>query len=542
MRSDLSLQHWIAHSLSLRGLRCSFVLALSLLLAACANAPPSGPKPPPTYAMAPQNSGVWAQTESQVAAQHGAEFSGFRLLDKNSEGLKWRLALIDQAQHSMDLQYYVWFGDASGQLLMARVIAAAERGVKVRLLFDDLSTMLRRMSAPELRDEMLAAIDSHPNIQVRTFNAWHNRGWLGRLLEGATEFSRINRRMHNKQMVVDNRVAIIGGRNIGDEYFGLNTEFNFHDLDVLGVGPVARQASAVFDRYWNSEWVQPIPAGAAPVEFSSRVRRITAADVELPAAAASHPAMKELLAGRHSWADEQNTLGPSLAPGRSVVHTDSPSRAEGVQNHMPEAFRALMRSAQKEVLITNAYIIPDTHFMQDLAELQARGVQVRILTNSLASHDVPAVNAHYEDWRAPILKTGAALHELRPDPAIKAEFVDSVPVRSGFSGLHSKAMVIDRERSFIGSMNLDPRSEVINSEMGVIIDSPALAERLAQRMERDMHSDNSWQLGLQSLKGEQGDQQVVWRSADQVLAQAPARSPWQRLQSWFFKLMPSSYY
>lgn len=517
------------------------VLALLLvaMLGGCATTPPTGPKPPPAFAMAPQSTGVWAQTEAQVAALHGPEVSGFRLLDKNSEGLKWRLALIDQARHSMDLQYYVWFGDASGQLLMARVIAAAERGVKVRLLFDDLSTMLRHMSAPELRDEMLAAIDSHPNIQVRTFNAWQNRDWLGRVLEGASNFSRINRRMHNKQMVVDNRVAIIGGRNIGDEYFGMNAEFNFHDLDVLGVGPVARQASAVFDRYWNSDWVRPIPAGAAPPQFSTRARRITAADIELPAAAAAHPAMKELLAGRHSWAAEQEALSPMLAAGRSVVHTDSPSRAEGVQNHMPEAFRALMRSAQKEVLITNAYIIPDPNFMQDLADLQSRGVQVRILTNSLASHDVPAVNAHYEDWRAPILKTGAALHELRPDPAIKSEFVDSAPVRSGFSGLHSKAMVIDRQRSFIGSMNLDPRSEIINSEMGVIIDSPALAERLAQRMERDMSSDNSWQLDLQ---GQQGDQQVVWRSANQVLERAPARSNWQRLQSWFFKLMPSSYY
>ncbi|WP_341972007.1 phospholipase D-like domain-containing protein [Roseateles sp. PN1] len=482
--------------------------------------------------MAPQDSGVWAQTESQVAALHGSDASGFRLLEKNSEGLKWRLALIDQAKHSLDLQYYVWFGDASGQLLMARVIAAAERGVKVRLLFDDLSTMLRHMTAPELRDEMLAYIDSHPNIQVRTFNAWQSRDWIGRIAEGTRDFSRINRRMHNKQMVVDNRVAIIGGRNIGDEYFGLNSEFNFHDLDVMGVGPVARQASAVFDRYWNSDWVRPIPSSSA-----ARSRgRITAAAIELPEAAAAHPGMQDLLAGRHSWTAEQQLLSASLAPGRSVVHTDSPSRAEGVRNHTPEAFRALMRSAQREVLITNAYIIPDANFMQDLADLQTRGVRVRILTNSLASHDVPAVNAHYEDWRAPILKTGAELHELRPDPAIKTDWVDTAPVRSGFAGLHTKAMVIDRARSFIGSMNLDPRSEVINSEMGVIIDSPALAATLAQRMERDMSSANSWRLAFNAA------QTVVWHGEQQVLKQAPARSHWQRLQSWFFKLMPSSYY
>ncbi|MEJ6004173.1 phospholipase D family protein [Paucibacter sp. AS339] len=520
---------WLMRS---RCLRLSMCGGLLLLLAACASAPPHGPKPPAAYAMDAKASGAWAQTEAQVAARHGPEVSGFRLLEKNSEGLRWRLALIDQASHSLDLQYYVWFGDASGQLLMARVIAAAERGVKVRLLFDDLSTMLRRMTAPELRDEILAHIDSHPNIQVRTFNAWQQRDWFGRVIEGASEFSRINRRMHNKQMVVDNRVAIIGGRNIGDEYFGLDAEFNFHDLDVLGVGPVARQASAVFDRYWNSDWVQAIPT----TPDINKKKRITAAEIELPEAAAAHPAMQDLLAGRRDWSAEQAQLGPSLMPGRSVVHTDSPSRAEGVRNHTPEAFRALMRSAQAEVLITNAYIIPDANFMNDLAELQARGVRVRILTNSLASHDVPAVNAHYEDWRAPILKTGAALHELRPDPAIKKDWVDTAPVRSGFAGLHTKAMVIDRTRSFIGSMNLDPRSEIINSEMGVIIDSPALATELAQRMERDMSPANSWQLMLEP------GQQIRWHGEGPVLDQAPARSPWQRLQSWFFKLMPSSYY
>ncbi|MFY7865370.1 phospholipase D-like domain-containing protein [Roseateles sp.] len=506
---------------------------LLLLLAACASAPLPGPKPPAAYATPPQDTGVWAQTEAQVKALHGPEKSGFRLLDKNSEGLKWRLALLDQASHSIDLQYYVWFADTSGQLLMARVIAAADRGVKVRLLVDDLSTMLRNMSALELRDEMLAAVDSHPHIQIRTFNAWHQRHWLGRITEGASDFSRINRRMHNKQMVVDNRVAIIGGRNIGDEYFGLNEEFNFHDLDVLGVGPVARQASAVFDRYWNSDWVQAIPQRAA----GDGNKPLLSTLVDLPAAMAHQAALQALLSRRHSEHAEQQAFGASLTPGLSAVHTDSPSRAEGVQNHMPGAFRTLMRSAQREVLITNAYIIPDAHFMQDLAELQSRGVRVRLLTNSLASHDVPAVNAHYEDWRAPILRTGAALHELRPDPAIKAEHVDTDPIRSGFAGLHTKAMVIDRSRSFIGSMNLDPRSEIINSEMGVIIDSPALATSLALRMERDMSSANSWRLAL-------NDQQlVVWHGEKgEVLDRAPARSPWQRLQSWFFKWLPSSYY
>ena len=236
------------------------LLALVLALAGCATTPPPpAPKLAHSSALPPRADGLLAAVEQQIASQHGAEVSGFRLLDSNANGLRYRLAVIDGAQHSLDVQYYVWFADAAGQLLMARVIAAADRGVKVRMLFDDLNTMLRDMGSPELRDAMLARVDAHPRIEVRVFNAWRERGWLGRLGEGISDFTRINRRMHNKQMVADNRTAILGGRNIGDEYMGLNPAFNFHDLDVLGVGPVARQASAVFDRYWNSSWVRRLP-------------------------------------------------------------------------------------------------------------------------------------------------------------------------------------------------------------------------------------------------------------------------------------------
>ena len=203
---------------------------------------------------------------------------------------------------------------------------------------------------------------------------------------------------------------------------------------------------------------------------------------------------------------------------------------------MPEAFRALMRSARRELMITNAYIIPDEQFMADLRELTARGVKVSILTNSLASHDVPAVNSHYERWRRPILRSGASLYELRSDAAIQAQLVDTAPVRGGFVGLHIKAMVVDRERSFIGSMNLDPRSEVFNSEMGVIIDSPALANALAASMERDMRGANSWQLGLTA------DDNLVWTSDAGVRHLQPARGFMQRVENLFFKLLPVSYY
>ncbi len=522
-----------APSLSRRGRwRCLLPAILVLVLAACASPAPSPPPPPASIALTPAPDGALAAVEQRWQSLHGDAVSGFVLLGRNEDALAWRLALIDSAQHSLDLQYYVWFGDEVGQLLMARVIAAADRGVRVRLLFDDLNTLLHDMTHVELRDAMLERIDRHPNLEIRVFNGWHARDLLGRASEAVWDFERLNRRMHNKQMVADNRMAIVGGRNIGDEYFGLFEEFNFHDLDVLGVGPVARQASEVFDRYWNSEWVRGIAAGGAapsPVEPS-------AAEGEAWQRLLSDNRARRILAGEQSWQGQLHALPGALQPGHSAVHTDSPSRAPETRNHMPEAFRALLLSAQSEVLITNAYIIPDQVFMADLHQLAQRGVSVRILTNSLASHDVPAVNAHYETWRMPMLQAGVQLHEMRAHPAIQAEIIDTAPVVGGFAGLHTKAMVIDRQRSFVGSMNLDPRSEVINSEMGIVIDSAPLAETLAALMTRDMGSANSWQVTLDH----EGD--LRWTSDAGTLTRQPARDTWQRVQNQIFKLFPSSMY
>lgn len=504
------------------------LVAIALFASGCASTP-NWEKPPADFAPAPQADGALAQIEADFRATNGADMSGFRLIERNDRALTWRLALVDSARHTLDLQYYVWFGDTVGQLMMLRVIAAADRGVRVRLLFDDLNTLLHDMDSVELRDAMLARIDAHPNIEIRVFNAWRERSLVGRAAEGLADFERLNRRMHNKQMVADNRVAIIGGRNIGDEYFGLNPAFNFHDLDVLGFGPVAREASKVFDRYWNSEWVRRIPRDErmpAPQDTLSEAARI----------AAGHPALQGLLSGKRAWDDELAALSATLRPGKSAVHTDSPSRAASTRNHMPEAFRALMRSARREVLITNAYIIPDAAFMDDLRELAARGVAVRILTNSLASHDVPAVNSHYERWRRAILQSGARLYELRADAAMRSELVDVAPVRSEFAGLHTKAMVIDRERCFVGSMNLDPRSEIINSEMGVLIDSPPLAADLADRMARDMAPENSWQVTLAP------DAALRWSSTAGERTSQPARHVLQRLENLLFKLFPAELY
>jgi cardiolipin synthase C len=514
------------------GRLAALMVAAAVFAAGCATAPPP-PAPTPSYATAPRPGGALAAAEAALSSAHGPDASGFLLLERNEDALAWRLALIDTARHSLDLQYYVWFGDRTGQLLIARMLAAADRGVKVRLLVDDINTILHDMGTVELRDALHAALDRHPNIQVRVFNGWRGRGLLERIVEGAGDFTRLNRRMHNKQMIADNRAAIVGGRNIGDEYFGLSERFNFHDLDLLGIGPVAREASAVFDRYWNSGWagrLPPAPPGSKRLPAPSEAAAQAIAELH------SDPRARAILAGRRSWEPEMSVLATALHPGRGSVKADPPSRDEVTRNRMPAAFSALMRSARREVLIVNAYIIPDDAFMSDLRELSARGVAIHILTNSLSSQDVPAVNSHYEGYRSAILETGAVLHEMRADPAIQATLVDTPPVRGRFTGLHVKAMVVDRERVFVGSMNLDPRSEIFNSEMGVIVDSVPLARELAGAMQRDMSGANSWHVAAGS------DGALRWTSDAGTLSRQPARSAWQRIENLFFKLLPPSLY
>jgi putative cardiolipin synthase len=503
------------------------------LLAGCATAP----KPPtwspgaPSTAIAPQPNGALASLEAQVAQRAGPDRSGFMLLDSNDDGLRWRLAVIDSAKHSLDIQYYVWWGDESGNILMSRVIDAAQRGVRVRILLDDLSTALKDASHPQLRDTVIAAIDAHPNIEIRVFNPWQERPLVSRLFEMLQQMERLNYRMHNKQLVADNRVLVIGGRNIGNEYFGLSTEFNFRDLDVLGVGPVARQASAVFDTFWNSDMVAPVSAlgkGEKPVDLDAE---LAAVRKELAAA----PSLSRFPIPPQNWDAALAKLPGEMHLGSATIYSDVPDTIK-VKHNMPAMVRELLATGRQEVQITNAYIIPGSNAMARMAEAIKGGVKYRMLTNSLASHDVPAVNSHYRQWRRPLVEAGVELYEMRSDAAIRPLVADTAPTKSEFMGLHVKAMVIDRQRVFIGSMNLDPRSWVLNSEMGVIVESPGLADQLGKIMDRDMQPENAWHVVLAP------NGSIRWVSGDTTLTRQPARSFWQRVQDVIFVIVPKEYY
>ena len=506
--------------------------ALALFVVGCAALPEELPLGPPGHALAPQPGGPLAAAETALAARFDPETSGFHLLDANEESLRWRLALIDSAQHSLDLQYYAWWGDESGVLLMSRVVEAAGRGVQVRLIVDDLTTNFLVKAAQErLSDSGLAIVDAHPNIQVRLFNPWRQRSIVGQLLESIEHLDRVNQRMHNKLLIADNRAVILGGRNIGNEYFGLSPEFGFRDLDTLGLGPVARQASEVFDRFWNSERVVPadrlgIVATPADLEQAFAVidGRLQAAEtlVRFPVAP-------------QDWSGPLAKLLEALHRGSSRVLADRPGE-DDVIHVMPQAIRALLEGAEHDVTIMNAYIVPDAEAIEWLREQTARGVRYRILTNSLASHDVPAVNAHYKLWRRALLSAGAELYETKPHAAVQARLVDTPPVVAEFMGLHAKAMVIDGAQVFIGSLNLDPRSWRLNSEMGVVVESPGLAAELLATIERDLQPENAWRVTL----GDDGG--LTWTAGAEVLRFQPARHFWQRVKDIFLMLLPKEVY
>ena len=501
--------------------RYVFILILIALVGSCTTAPKEFSEPQPSYALEPGKDGAFADLEAAFIEKHGTEKSGFLLLDNNRESLLQRLMLIDEARYSLDIKYYLWYGDDSGELVFKRAMDAAKRGVRVRLIADDILLISE--------DENIALIDAHPNVEVRLFNPWRQYS-SRRKVKVSQTVERFNYRMHNKLIVADNRIAIIGGRNLGDEYFGFNSTFNFLDIDVLGVGPVARESSQLFDHFWNSPAVVSASAfGHAQPEES--VEEIEYADLER---LKKSERLQNVPIERQNWDETLQSFVQRLHPGSSKVIYDT-LEEEGISQKMATIIPEFSRTAKNELLIINAYLIPNEDMMNDARDLVQKGVKIKVLTNSLASQDVPAVNSHYGPWRKPLLEAGIELYELRPDAAIKAQ-TDTPPVVSGFIGLHSKASVVDRSRVYIGSFNLDPRARDYNTEMGVLIDSPELAEELAQLAEELMRPENSWQVKLND------EGKLIWQSGDDIRTRQPAQNFWQRVMDLFFKLFPSKYF
>lgn len=501
-------------------------LGMSLLLLACSSASLKEDIVKPQYssAQAPADSGILAEVAANIAAEHGGEYSGFRILDSNHSGLYWRLALIDSAVSSLDIQTYLWYPDFSGKMLLERVILAAQRGVKVRLIIDDLIL--------QGHDQFIANMQAQPNIEFRLFNPWKDRGSnVSRVGQMVAEMERLNTRMHDKLLIADGRAAVVGGRNIGDHYFGLSETYNFHDTDLLGIGHIGQQANTMFDMFWNSDWV------VSAVNLSTEPDQAIAQEQwqGLRDTAALAPELESFPREPRDWTADINRQAGELRIGKSNLIFDE-TAAEQIDQSVISSMFNFFGMAEKELMIMNAYVIPSQQGVDFLQGLTDKGVQISILTNSLASHDVPAVNSHYEPWRDDLIKAGVSLYELRADAAIQSSVVEVPPVKAGFIGLHSKSAMVDRRYVFIGSMNLDPRSARINTEMGAFVDSPELAQDLARIIERNMSGENAWHVQMD----DEGN--ITWQNDEETLTRQPARSGMQRVMNVLMKVGPKDQY
>lgn len=466
------------------------LLALGLLLLAlcgCATRLPIPPPAEPTRAPAP-----YGELAARVEALDlDADESAYRLVEGSEAAFALRMATAARATAQLDLQYYLWHDDLTGRLLASELLAAAERGVRVRVLVDDLHH--RGMDAD------LLPLDAHPNLEIRMFNPFFSRaGLLGNAFEFLGSGGRQNHRMHNKLWIADGRIALVGGRNIGDEYFGAHGGFNFDDLGVLLAGAAVPDATGQFERYWNHPLAVPLATLASPRDRRAAAdSRAALADFRREAADSAYAERlrAQAAAGAFRLAPE------TLFRGRRVrMIADDPDKALG-HAHEPRLRRELgelLRSTQQDLLLVSPYFVPGRKASAALIGLATES-RVRVLTNALAANDVAAVHGGYSRWRKPLLAGGVELYELRPDAALPRG-------RLGESraSLHSKALVVDRTRSYVGSFNFDPRSARINTENGVLIEDPAFAAALLRHLEPALAPSRSWKLALQ-------DGRLRWR-------------------------------
>lgn len=486
---------------------CLPVIMAALFLASsftgCAGVRRDVTRQPSVAWQQPEETAIGREVDLQLAGRDG--HSGFHLIHSGLEALNIRAGLAENSQRTLDLQYFIVREDVTSQLLLYRVLRAANRGVRVRLLIDDMSAAGR--------DFDLAAFSAHPNIEVRLFNPFLQRGPLGlsRLFEYLGDSARLNRRMHNKLWIADNAAAIVGGRNLGDEYFDAHNEVNFSDLDILAAGPVVRELSQSFDYYWNSESAVPIEAfvdaDPGPENLAAFTRTL-------------ETRLNSFRNTVYARALRDIRLGPQFISGqlklvtaRAIALYDKPSKtlagdtAESSRQIFPSHLRPMIEKAEKEIMLISPYFIPSEQGIGILSGLARRGVRVRILTNSLASTDVPVVHAGYSRVRAELVSAGVDLYEIRPN----APFNSGNSWRRGSSGdasLHAKAVVVDRRHVLIGSMNLDPRSRLHNTEVAVLLESMQIGSDLAMMFEEAIQPTVAFRVALAGESREHAP--LVW--------------------------------
>lgn len=499
-------------------------IVLAVLVPGCASVRFDAPRPP-SYAIAnPEDTFLGRSYVAQFGAS--PDLSGFHLLVSGKEAFIARAALAEAAERTLDLQYYIVAEDATATLLLYRALSAAQRGVRVRLLIDDMYAVGR--------DFDMATLAAHPNVHIRVFNPFLNRGPLGisRLFEFFGDSDRLNRRMHNKLWIADNAIGIVGGRNLGDTYFAAHGERDFADIDVLAAGPVVVAVSRSFDEYWNSEWSVPVtaflgqPPGAADLDramadMAARAERFRETDYAR--------SLREVDLGRVMRGGQF-----PLSPARATVLYDPPAKPEAATSpqtgQIGVAMRKAILQARQEVILISPYFIPSEQGLGGMCALAGQGVRIRVLTNSLASTDVPVVHAGYARYRARLLACGVSIHEFRPGT------MRSAKVRTGLSSgasLHSKAVVVDRKIVLLGSMNLDPRSRQGNTEVALLIESADLGAQIGTQFLEAIALDQAFRVEL----AEPGDAlaPLVWigeeRGQEVRYTAEPLAGWWRRFTS-----------
>ena len=491
------------------------------LLSGCASPPEDYPRTTST-AISEYSQTTLGRIFEDAEAQHAGR-SGFAIVRSGRSAFIDRIALADLAEKSLDLQYFSWEDDMTGRILAERLVRAGERGVRVRVLVDDFGL--------EVSDSAIAALDAHPNIEIRVFNPFADRS--ARVFDFLVDYDRVNHRMHNKLMVADNAVAIMGGRNIGDHYFDVATDANFRDLDVAAAGPMVRQVSRVFDYFWNDNWSVPV-----------------AALVDKPSSALDLQAIVDALRERIAKDDYPYPLDQKVAEFKlemmslrdqfiwapATIVWDDPDAAENddvTAGALEKSFYKEVGALEEELLIEVAYFIPGEQGVAAIKALTDRGVRVRVLTNSLASNDVIAAHAGYAKFRKVVVESGAELYEFRPDAGVVGQSVVSFKSKAA---LHTKAFVFDREAVLIGSFNFDPRSKNINTEAGLYIESPELAHQVIAYMDEGVRPENSYRVLL-----DEGND-IVWftkNSAQEVRYDSePETSFRQRFLSSLIRILP----
>jgi cardiolipin synthase C len=482
-----------------------FLLVLVFVcLHGCATIPYDYPRTISSALYLPQKTDLGQKIQPFVVEHRGA--SGFYLMPSGVEAFLSRVLLIDAAQKTLDLQYYAFRADLTGKFVLDRILAAAARGVRVRLLIDDWSETDRM-------DWWLTMMDLYPNIAVRVFNPFGGLRSLplGREFLGVFGPERLRGRMHNKAFVTDNCVAIIGGRNLADEYFGASSDVYMRDLDVMAMGPIVQKVSAVFDDYWNCVLAVPLQAlvsyhiGAASLE-KARSRLKTERKLLQHSSYAARVGHSDFLKRAEtgklplSWAPAEVLADPPLkviSPGRA-------GRPQGMARDVLD----FLQSARSELLIISPYLVPGQAGVRWFAKMRRRGVAIKIVTNSFASTDSIVAQVGYMRYRKALLRLGVELYELRPTPGRQPagdEDEDEPPgeehrLRLGSSSshgaLHAKLLVLDRQAVLVGSFNLDLRSVRFDTQDGIIIHSPELAAQAAALFTRDTQPRRSYRVRL----------------------------------------------